>query len=35
MWNFPWQKSAILTEINSNDKIIAAENYRKRIELLQ
>ena len=35
MWNFPWQKSAILTEINSNNKIIAAENHRKRIELLQ
>jgi hypothetical protein len=35
MWNFPWQKSAILTEINSNNKIIAAKNYRKEIELLQ
>ncbi len=35
MWNFSWQKSAILTEIDSNNKIIAAENHRKRIELLQ
>ena len=34
-WNSPWKKSAILAEIDQNDKIIAAENHRKKIELLQ
>ena len=31
----PWQKSAILTEIDSNFKIITALNYRERVVQLQ
>src|SRR6266480_3389424 len=34
-WNCPWKKSTIEAEIDSNDKIIAAENHRKLISSLQ
>ena len=34
-WNLPWQKSAILTEIDSDSKIIAASNHRERVVQLQ
>jgi hypothetical protein len=34
-WNFPWQKSTIQFEIDSNDKKIAAANYRIKIANLQ
>ena len=34
-FNFPWKKSTILTEIDSNDKNIAASNHREKIVKLQ
>ncbi len=34
-WQSPYKKSVISTEIDQNDKIIAAENHRKQLELLQ
>ena len=34
-FNFPWKESAILTEIDSNNKIIAASNHREKIVKLQ
>ena len=34
-WNSPWKKSAFKVEIDENDKIIAADNHRKKIISLQ
>ena len=34
-WNLSWKKSAIDVQIDSNDKVTAAENHRKLVSTLQ